>query len=209
VSYWRLGELSGTTAADSKGTNTGTYTGGFTLGQTGAIVNDTNTAVLLNGTTGYISVPDNNSLDLANGPLTLEAWIKLSATGNFDGIICKGNGAYYFRKSTDGSLHFLRDSGADLAGSTRTITDTTTWHYVVVTYAGANGAVTFYVDGLSSGSSSPASNLVNTAYVLTIGRRSTSATEFFHGSIDEVAVYNVALSAATVSAHYAAGIGAP
>ena len=49
--YWRLGEASGTSAADSSGNNrTGTYLNTPTLSQTGALTADTNTAVAFNGT---------------------------------------------------------------------------------------------------------------------------------------------------------------
>src|SRR5207302_5332266 len=45
VHYWRLGEGSGSTAADSQGNATGTYKGGVTLGAQGALAGDPNTAV--------------------------------------------------------------------------------------------------------------------------------------------------------------------
>ena len=50
--YWRLGEISGTTAADSTThANTLTYQGGYTLGIPGAIKGDPDSAVGFNGTT--------------------------------------------------------------------------------------------------------------------------------------------------------------
>src|SRR5438445_8779808 len=58
VSYWRLGESSGTAAAcDSWGANGGTYQGGYSLGRVGALAGDSNTAVGLDGSTGQVSVP--------------------------------------------------------------------------------------------------------------------------------------------------------
>src|SRR5437588_12014150 len=57
VSYWRLGESSGTTACDSYGANAGTYQGGFTLGRVGAIAGDPDTAVELDGAGGTGRVP--------------------------------------------------------------------------------------------------------------------------------------------------------
>jgi len=47
--YWRLGESSGTTASDASGNaRHGTYVGAVTLGQTGALTGDLNTAIVLN-----------------------------------------------------------------------------------------------------------------------------------------------------------------
>ncbi len=54
--YWRFGESSGTIAADSSPSlDGGTYTGGVTLGQPGAIIGDSNTAATFDGSTGYFS----------------------------------------------------------------------------------------------------------------------------------------------------------
>ena len=153
-----------------------------------------------------VSVADNNLLDLGNGPLSLEAWIKLSATGTPDYIIGKSTGAYGLRVSGTGTaLVFSRVGQATLATSTGTM-DTTHYHYVVVTYAGANGPVTFYIDGINAGVSSPASNLVDNTLSLGIGSGGGSGpTAPFHGTIDEAAVYNIALTSTQVAAHYAAG----
>ncbi|HEV3260444.1 MAG TPA: hypothetical protein VG013_26550, partial [Gemmataceae bacterium] len=70
--YWRLGEASGTTASDSSGNgHNGTYMGGVTLGQPGAIAGDPNTSVAFNGTNGIVDtsfVPNVLSF-------TIEAWV--------------------------------------------------------------------------------------------------------------------------------------
>ena len=47
AAYWRLDETSGTSATDSTGGRTGTYTGGYTLNQTGALSDVTDKAVSL------------------------------------------------------------------------------------------------------------------------------------------------------------------
>jgi hypothetical protein len=75
VSFWRLGDASGSSACDSVGTNTGAYQGGFTLGKPGAIVGDAGTATLLNGSTGDVSVPSATSLNTADA-FSMEAWVK-------------------------------------------------------------------------------------------------------------------------------------
>src|SRR4051812_26278276 len=74
VGYWRLGELSGTTAVDQTGTPDGTYAGGYTLAQTGALVNDSDKAVLFDGVDGRVSLPGTPITGVDNW--SLEAWIK-------------------------------------------------------------------------------------------------------------------------------------
>jgi len=58
VRYYRLGDSSGTTAVDSSGNSQdGTYTGGVTLGASGAIQGDADTAATFDGTDDYVSLP--------------------------------------------------------------------------------------------------------------------------------------------------------
>ena len=101
--YYRLGDTSGTNAPNqgTLASMNGTYTGGFTLNQAGTLAppaftdeaGGTNTtgydldgSVLLNGSTGYVSVPTNVNIDaLAVSPTTdwaLEAWIYPTALRN-------------------------------------------------------------------------------------------------------------------------------
>src|SRR5438105_4848445 len=80
VSYYRLGETSGTSACDSWGSNAGTYTGGFTLGTVGAIKGEANTAATFNGSNGYVTVPHGSSLDVGDN-FTVEAWVKRASFG--------------------------------------------------------------------------------------------------------------------------------
>lgn len=96
--YWKLGETSGTNADDSSTTNAdGTYTGGFTLNQTG--IGDGSGSVLLNGSTGYIALPAAASLDTPfdGDKGTLFLWCKASASGVW----------------TDGTADMLFSLGAD------------------------------------------------------------------------------------------------
>jgi len=54
LGYWRLGESSGTTATDRAGSYSGTYNGGVTLGTTGAIGGDSDTAATFDGSNDMI-----------------------------------------------------------------------------------------------------------------------------------------------------------
>ena len=70
AAYWRLGESSGTTAADA-GPNgiTGTYTA-VTLGTAGAISGDSDTAVSVSG--GYLAAPGAGALNVTGSALSVE-----------------------------------------------------------------------------------------------------------------------------------------
>src|SRR4051812_6343678 len=145
IAYWRLGEASGIAAADEVASGpTASYTGGVALNQPGAFPSDANTSVLLNGATGYVQAAISTALNTADGPLTLEAWVKRSTPGRVDTIVHKGTGAYQLRFNADNRLALLKANIAQVAQSTVTVADTS-WHYVVAT---KNAAVThLFIDG--------------------------------------------------------------
>lgn len=194
--YWRFGEPSGTTAADASGNgNDGTYTGGFTLGQAGALAAG-DTAVRLNGTTGYITVPDNALLDPGD-TFTLELWFKRTAIS--DGkLLSKGANGYFFGFVGD-VLHVAHEGNVIIASATTTITDTTTWHHAAWTKSGATNKI--YLDRVDVTGAVTNGTIVATANALIIGAKS-DLTEFVSAILDEVAIYPTALSSARVFAHY-------
>jgi hypothetical protein len=206
VAYWRFGETSGTTAADSAGANTGTYTGGYTLGRPGALTGDPSTAVLLNGTSGYVNVPDANPLDLGNGPLTYELWVQRADAGTSYQLLytkySQGNVFFFNNKFT-----FDNDNN-DIVAESGTTTDTN-WHHFVVTRTGTGtGNTKIYKDGVNVTTEIGITRtLASNASNVSLGRYTVSDGLFFKGSLDEVAVYPTALSAARVQAHYAAAAG--
>ena len=151
VAYWRLGESTGTSAADEIGTSHGTYTSGYTLGQAGAI-SDPNTAVSLNGTTGRVVVPSTAAALNVTGNVSVEAWIKPGATqavnarvpSRYNGTVVQYLLAY---DSSARLMRFVLDltSGRVTAISTTELRDGL-WHHLVGTWDGST--VRLYVDGV-------------------------------------------------------------
>ncbi len=204
VSYWRLGETGGTVAADSADGNTGTITGGVTLGIPGALPNDTNTAMTFNGTDGYISGLDTANLDIL-GNLTVEAWANPSVLNNTSGAVFN-KGVYQYRLGINnnawrGSV-FFRGVAYDVSSPTLTVPGT--WDYLVLTRNSTT--LTLYVNSVSVATLTiPSGNIATSTGIFAIGRKSSTVTNFFNGSIDEIAVYNKALTPDRILAHYTAG----
>ena len=74
--YWRLGEASGTGAADQTSfANTGTYQGSPALGQAGIVPVAQSTAVALDGADDSVRVPSSAALN-PTAALSLETWIR-------------------------------------------------------------------------------------------------------------------------------------
>lgn len=209
VSYWLLTETSGTNAVDQQAANAGTYTGGYTQNQTGPTPGDTtNKAVLLDGTSGYVSAADNNSFDLGD-VFTLELWAKLSGGGGTErALISKGPNAYLIWIYSNNKFRLTRQDIAHICESTSTITDTTAFHHLVATKNGATSKV--YIDGVdvTDPVALGTSTMTNTTDALNIGRRVNSNNLWFPGTIAKPAVYATALSASRILAHYNAGITA-
>ena len=199
VGYWRLGEASGTSAADETGANPGSYNGGVTLGVAGALQGDPNTAVRLNGSSGYVNVPNSASLQFGD-TFSYEAWVKRATLGTDQRLFSKGqNGALLQLAGANNKLRFAKSGASDIAYSTKAITDTTTWHYVVVTKNGAS--VHIYLDGTDVTGTVTNQTIQNTTNPLNIGRDVYNA-QYVNGSLDDAAVYNKALTSAQVKAHY-------
>jgi hypothetical protein len=106
VSYWRLGESSGTVAVDEMGTNVGTYVGSITLGQTGALVGDADTSVLFNPADSEITVADHASLDVGD-VFSLECWVNRdSVAGTPGGLFMKGFTGFELHDLGSGTIRF-------------------------------------------------------------------------------------------------------
>ena len=201
IGYWRLGESSGTTAADGSGHGlNGSYVGGVTLGQPGALMHDTDTAVAFNGSSGACTVSDNSALRL-NGTFTIEFWAKEKAFANsWPGLVVKGasgtaNG-FLIWYSSNGTLHFKRNN-VDVATPAGAIV-TTAWHAYDVTYDGST--LRWYVDGTQVASRAVAFPANAGTDPLQFGR----GDQFGNEAMDEVAVYATTLSPSRITAHYSA-----
>jgi hypothetical protein len=200
TAYWRLGETSGTVAADQQGSSPGTYKGKYTLGQPGALLSDANKAVSVGPGAGYVTVPDSAKVDFGDGPFTMEFWAKRTGTGS-GYVMNKGTGSYgVFFSASDQKLYFEKGNAQVTAHESGT-TDQA-WHYwAIVQGAGSVNAI-IYKDGVNVTVVNNTSTFVDTTAPLEIGRESGSNA--FYGSLDEFALYNKTLTAAQVAAHYAA-----
>jgi len=205
--YWRLGELAGSTASDDSGKgNKGTYANGVTLGVRGALSGsaDTNRAARFDGLNDHVTVPDRSSLDLGDS-LTIEEWVHRDVTGVKGQIVQKGVGGYALRVDPDDRAHFAKSNMGDIAVSSVAIPADGSFHHVVATKSGA--AIRIYLDGADVTQVIANRTIADTSAPFQIGRflNQGAASLYYAGDLDEVAVYDQALSAARVRAHHAMG----
>lgn len=213
--YWRVGEAAGTTAADSGASSRpGTYFTGVSKGVAGALNGVANTAVAFNGTSsGLLS-----SNEQFTNPTTYsqELWFKTNTTTGgkligFGSSRTASTSSSYDRHvymETNGRLTFGTYTGVQNVATTTNSYNNGQWHHMVATQ-GADG-MKLYVDGALV-ASNPQTGAQNYNGYWRVGSDTTWGPQpYFAGSIDEVAIYPTAISAATVANHYALGsTGAP
>ena len=200
IDWWRAeGD-----ATDSIGTNGGTLQGtaGFAPGEVGQ-------AFSFDGSSGFVSIPDSPSLDSFSDSITIEAWIrsgKLTSNPGWEGLVCKGNSSWRLMGTSESSTVYVAFNGVspnELFG-TRNVNDEQ-WHHVAATYDGST--ISIYVDGTLDVSEPASGSIIQTSDGLTIGDNAGQTGLFWNGLIDEVSLYNRALSVDEIAAIYAAGEG--
>ena len=207
--YWRFGEPSGSTVQiDSSGHgNNGTYLGGVTLAQPGALVGNPNTAASYDGVNDTSRIPDSASLDV--GPqFTVEGWVKRSSTTKSMELMNKGGNGFQLVVMSAGSGNkvFLRKANVTtLAQSTVPVLADGRYHHIAATINGPGSTARIYVDGVDVTDGVPAGAaqvIQDTPFLLTFGISAATETKF-----DEFALYDGVLSGARIAAHHAAGVG--
>jgi hypothetical protein len=216
IGYWRLGEPQTTAvAADASGNNrNGTYTRSVVSGVNGAIVGDPDTAATFDGLTTSVVVPaiGSDPFNMANS-FTFEAWVINDGQGGtprspLGRIVSRGwpgRFGYGWGILASDGMRFTTYGVKDYDSSLTVVPRDNAWHYVAVVFDSTNTA-TFFLDGVQTDAISASNPVVLTDLDLIIGRNPAStAEEFFNGNIDEVAIYNVELTAAQIAAHFKAG----
>jgi fibronectin type 3 domain-containing protein len=215
AAYWRFGETTGTVGADSSpNLAAGIFTGGVSLGAPGAISGDSDTAATFDGTTGYFSSSQSQP---SPKTFSIDAWFNTTTTtgGKIIGFgnLQQAGSANYDKQiymTNAGKVVFGCFNKTDIAITSGKSYNDGKWHQVIGTQ-GPSGMV-LYVDGASVGTNSNTANQNYTGYWRVgqdtlKGWPNAPTSTFFGGKIDDVSVYNSALSASQVAAQFAAANG--
>jgi len=214
VGYWRFDEGTGAFVGDHSGQgNNGTWNG------TGAHWTDGKygTAGQFNGSDDYVNVTHNTILNPQTSDFTVGAWFKSGSTDNNRYIVDKynnpepsGPNGYLLNlngPSSDGRITvYIGDGTNSIADGKGSGFNDNQWHYVtlVINYG---SVAKIFVDAIQQGTDINISGIVgsiNSAAPLRVGW--LWASDYFDGLIDEVRIYNRALSASEVEALYKTGL---
>jgi glucose/arabinose dehydrogenase len=202
VAAYAFDESAGGSVVDRSGTGNGGTLAGATWTASGRY----GSALNFDGVDDRVVVADANSLDLTNG-MTLEAWVRPTAAGGvWRTVVAKnapGTIAYNLYANRNTNRPAIE---VNLGGRLRTTNGVTqlplnTWSHVAATYDGAN--LRMFVDGAQVATAAFTGSLLTSTGELWIGGNSVWS-EWFAGSIDEVRVYNRALTAAQIASDMAA-----
>lgn len=194
VAAYGFNEGSGSTVGDSSGyANNGSIFQAtwFATGKFGK-------ALAFDGSNDYVSVNDSSSLDLTN-KMTLEAWVRPTATSGWRTVLMKENGselAYgmYARESTNRPSGWMRvnptSGSSQSVGATPALT-TNAWNHLATTYDGAS--LKLYVNGTLRATKAQTGSMYVSSGPLKFGGNAMWG-EFFAGQLDEIRVYNRALT---------------
>ena len=193
---------SGTTVADQSGAGNN----GTAANTTWAASGKYGKALQFNSTNSLVTVPDAASLHLTTG-MTLEAWVNPSTVNaNWRDVIYKGNDNYYLEATSSNASK--PDAGL-IAGGTygdaygTAALPANTWSFLAETYDGST--LRLYVNGTQVGSVAHTGSIATSTNPLQIGGDSIYGQHFV-GLIDEVRVYNTALTAAQIQTDQATPI---
>jgi hypothetical protein len=201
VGYWKLGEASGTVAADEMGASPGAYVGSPTLGAAGPLVGDASTAVTFG--TGKRMVTGS----FARSVITSHAfWYKRDVTDSAQVLFNAGTGGLEVTWYADGRFNLTKAGVSGMWRSTGNYVDSAAWHQLVVVKE-VTATTTVYHDGAPiAGSVTGAVDLVDTASARYFGT-DVATTGVLLGSLAHAAIFNRALTAAEVAWLWQIGTG--
>jgi uncharacterized protein (TIGR02145 family) len=175
----------------------------------------TDDSITINGIAGAAS-------PIGSGDVTIAGWFKLSSDFSGDGVSIKcivcfndspstndiylkfGNG---FNSDVNGALCLgVYDNAMYSACSSQTSWNSGEWHHMVGTYSGQTGSK-MYVDGVLVGSNSHVGRGTTKSASAKIGDDYDGGNRFPGGTLDDVRIYNRALSADEVAELYTIGLG--
>ena len=213
VGWWSADLASGMSVPDIIGRSSGTISGGVII-----VPMEVGGAFGFDGSSGRISIGNQAHLNFGAGPFSLEAWFNWDGGGgtSANNIIRKSNypgsgpGSGYWLRVGAGALEFSVGATTGPEGQSFVTAPVRAgvWQHAVAV-RDDSGAVKLYMDGREQGTvvrqAADANSTSETPFTIGAWDDRFGVTEFFHGQVDEIAVYSRALGASEVRDLFEAG----
>ena len=204
IARWTLDETSGTSVADVDGGHTGTKNGGTWV--TGRVAG----GLYLNGTSAQ-TVSVANAADLSPTSSTLSAWINSANLSGYRMVLAKGTtaGTMAYKLGTyNNQITFGWANGSFVDfNTTNANLQTNTWYHIAGSYDATTKKVRIYLNGTELlNQTATILPLANTQGI-TLGRNSSGA--YWQGTLDDVRIYNAAISPEEIVQIYNDGASQP
>lgn len=210
VGWYKMDEGSGTTANDSSVynkpgilTNNPIWTPGLVRG----------TCLKFDGSTNYVNLPNGMSPIFSKGRFTLSAWVYVNNASTANTIIKnwgETGGTYHWDLSNlKSSIEIVQSTGTALTMiQGTTVLSLNTWYHVVATADGTN--YYSYVNGVQDGAKGNYDGTLRTTFIYTkiavkssdTGGISATTPNYFNGLIDNLRIYNRALTQQEITLLY-------
>ena len=190
VGWWKFDESTGTIASDSSGNgNNGVLKGNPVWKPQGG---KTGGAIELSGKGDYVEISNESAFDI-KGQITVSAWVNITdVPQEWTGIVTKGDSAWRVSTSYAKNAFHFGVAGRDYLNGQITV-DSGQWHNVVCVYNGQQMRI--YVDGNPDVTAMQQTGPIATNdFPVCIGENIEAKGRCFHGLIDDVRIYNYALS---------------
>jgi prepilin-type N-terminal cleavage/methylation domain-containing protein len=163
-------------------------------------------ALDFDGDGDYVNCGNKASLKVASGDMTVEAWINLASLGRHHSILSKWVPWIFFVSPSNKLRFYVRYDGSDHSVFNDTALSADKWYHAVAVYTPSNHKVRFYLDGKQDGSPSFSKAMNGDGGAsMRIGGYGNPGT-MFKGTLDEVRIYNEAISSSQIRENYYAGL---
>ncbi len=155
-------------------------------------------ALSFDGVNDYVDLGNNAAFDITE-QITLSAWVNTNDAGSglHKPYVGKGDNAYALKHANSNTIEFFIYDGTWYVAQVR-VDDSFNgeWHHVAGTYDGSE--LKTYVDGILGVTVAHVGLIDVQIHNLTIGNNSQESGRYYDGTIDEVNIYNRALSKAEI-----------
>ncbi len=211
VGYWKLDEVSGS-VLDASGSNAGNSIGAI-ANQSGKL----STAYTFDGINDYINIPNSTLLNIQGSTITLSAWVrpmenkvqmivnKICAVGTHVSPYFQYNLQLFYDGSKLYPRMYLSINGTPYFVASQTnVLSLGKWWFITGTYDGST--MRLYINGAQVATTSVSGSIKPYSTPVYIGINGVLG-EAFKGTVDEVGIWNRALSPSDILDLYNSGNG--